>query len=197
VSSDGLLLRACGYEHLASHNLLLIFAVISIILAIWVILCIKDFITKYLSPKRALLRKRHEPWCCNFSLRFFYQFFLEFCIGVFIWTSAADKAGSSTTFNDISSALLAFVIAALLLLVISLLIFKGPQIPDYYEKGTVLKSLWGARPLDQSFDAKAYLRANRRPKGWSKYVLNNLKDSENHIPSTEVSPDIIALKQQR
>ena len=36
------LLKACGYEHISVHNMLLVFAAICLILIIWISLAIKD-----------------------------------------------------------------------------------------------------------------------------------------------------------
>lgn len=77
-------LRACGYEHLFMHNMLLVFVALTLIVIVWVGLAVKDLIGRYSDSKRPFMKRRHENKCNNFALRFFYEFFLEFCIVLFI-----------------------------------------------------------------------------------------------------------------
>ena len=78
------LLKACGYEHLVAHNLMLVFAAVALIAITWILLAFKDLIGVLIKSRRPFMRKRHGKWCNNFALRFFYEFFLEFCIVLLI-----------------------------------------------------------------------------------------------------------------
>ena len=154
------LLKACGYEHLVAHNLMLVFAGIALIAIVWIIMALKDLIGVMSKSNRPFMKRRHGKWCNNFALRFFYEFFLEFCIVVLINLTVVDFSEASPTFSYIASIALLVLITGLCLFTISLLCCNGPYINGYYEKGTAIKDTWGARPLNPDFDAESYLEAN-------------------------------------
>jgi len=108
------------------------------------------------------MKRRHEPWCCNFFVRYFYEFFLEFCIVVFINLSVADFSQFSPSFSYFAALVLLVLILCLIAILVALLFCGGPYVPHYFSKGTVLQSLWGLRPVDPTFDSSAYLKANRK-----------------------------------
>ena len=99
------------------------------------------------------MKKRHGRWCNNFALRFFYEFFLEFCIVVMINLSVLDFSEFSPSFSYLSSLALILLIAGLTIFVVSLLFRNGPYVPGYYQKRTAWNRFWGVRPVDPDFDA--------------------------------------------
>ena len=126
------LLKACGYEHIFVHNMLLVFAAFCLIIIIWIGLAIKDLIGYLNDSKRPLMRKRHGKWCNNFALRFFYEFFLEFCIAVFINLSVSDYSEFSPTISYLVSLVSVVLIIVLTIFVASLFFRNGPYIAGYY-----------------------------------------------------------------
>ena len=171
------LLKSCGYEHLFAHNMMLVFTGIALIVLIWVCLAIKDLIGRLSKSKRPFMQRRHENKCNNFALRFFYEFFFEFCIVVFINLSVIDFSEVSPSFSYVMSILLTICVVGLAIFVISLLFCKGPYVDGYYEKNSALKDIWGVRQTDPDFDTYAYLKANKkkgkRRRGWFKFVTGN------------------------
>ena len=169
------LLKACGYEHIFIYNMLLVFAAVCLILVVWMGLAIKDLIGSLSDSKKKFMRKRHGKWCNNFALRFFYEFFLEFCIVVFINLSVADFTEFSPTFSYLFSLALMILITGLTVFVISLLFRNGPYVPGYYKKRTAWTKVWGVRPVNPDFDVYAYLKQNKRKRkrhrGWFKFVI--------------------------
>lgn len=83
-------LKSCGYEHLVAHNLIIVFAALTLICFVWAVVALKDLFVKLSHSRRPCLRKRHEKKCSNFTLRFVYEFFLEFCIVALINLSVRD-----------------------------------------------------------------------------------------------------------
>lgn len=171
------LLKACGYEHIFLHNMFLIFAGMLLIAVFWLAFLVKDLIAKWSKSKKDFMKKKHSHWCQNFSLRFFYEFFLEFCIVVLINLSVADFSSFSPSFSYLIS--IALLVALLLVtsFVVYLLIRSGPYVPGYYQKHSAWSLFWGARPVDPSFDVKTYLRQNKQgPKkhrGWFRFIVEN------------------------
>lgn len=108
------------------------------------------------------MKKRHESWCTNFLLRFFYEFFLEFCIVIMINLSVRDFSEFSPSFSYMSAILILLVIVFVFALLICHFCCYGPYVSGYYMRGTLLQSLWGPRPINPEFDTEAYLKANKR-----------------------------------
>ena len=133
------LLRAYGYEHLIAHNMMIVLIAIGIILFVWVILAVKDcFATKVCQARRPCSKTRHESSCNNFLIRFFYEFFLEFCIVIMINLSVLDFSEFSPSFSYlITIALMVVIVFITALLIFHLLCKKGPYVSDYYKKGTL------------------------------------------------------------
>ena len=186
------LLRACNYEHLFIHNMYIVFIGISIICVMWGILAIKDLVGKYTRSEKPYLKKRHGKWCNNFALRFFYEFFLEFCIVVFINLSVIEFSDGSSTISALASIVLIVLICSLVIFVVTLFFCNGPYVPGFYVKRTALASIWGLRPADPSFDSYAWLKANRlnrrRKKGWYKFVISD-KNDEKMTSSNKVAAE--------
>ena len=176
------LLQSCGYEHLTAQNMILIFAGVSLILLIWLIIGLKDLYGYLTKSKRPVLKKRHESWCSNFALRFFYEFFLEFCIVVLINLSVFDFSESSPSFSYVVSILLGILVTGLIVFVFTLMFCKGPYVPGYYKKQTLLTSVWGNRPLNPDFDSYSYLKNNKKKskkrRGWFKFVVGGKKPNK-------------------
>ena len=84
------LLKSCGYEHLFVQNMLLIVLAMVILGAIWLGLAIKDYIGSNTYTSMSCMKRKHSGMFSNFVLRFFYVFFLEFCIVVCINLSFTD-----------------------------------------------------------------------------------------------------------
>lgn len=183
------LLKACGYEHLFAHNMLLVLLAICIICGVWVALAIKDLIGKLTKSKRPVMQKRHGRWCNNFALRFFYEFFLEFCIVLFINLSVVDWSAVSPSFSYVSTLIITILAVALVVFIISLLFCGGPYVNGYYMKRTV-SNIWGSRPINPDFDTYAFLKANKKQKkrkGWYKFNVGGKKPKT--IGLDDGSPD--------
>ena len=63
----------------------------------------------------------------------------------------------------------------------------------YYKDGTFLKSLWGAREINDQFDVKDHLRRNKKkpkiPKHWFRFTLSKSVKTIEEMP--EKAPTII------
>lgn len=188
------LLKACGYEHLFMHNMLLVFAAITLIVMVWVGLAVKDLIGHYTKSERPFMKRRHENKCNNFALRFFYEFFLEFCIVVFIQLSVTDFSEISPSFSYVLSILLVTCVVGLTVLVVSLFFCRGPYVDGYYQKGTAATHIWGTRPVNPEFDVYGYLKANKPKKkkhrGWFKIVTGSKKNAKVIDPDSVADPTL-------
>ena len=142
------LLKACGYEHLFAHNMVIVLAVIVLIIIMWICLAIKDLLGHLTKSKRSFLQRRHEKLWNNFALRFFYEFFLEFCIVVLINLSVADFSEVVPSISYALSILSAICIVGLIIFVSSLLCCNGPYVEGFYKKHTALKDTWAVRQTD-------------------------------------------------
>lgn len=153
------LLNACDYDHLLAKNMVLIFCVFSIILLVWLICTIKDKFTSQTS-KHPCCRRKHGKWCQNFSLRFVYEFFLEFCICIVLQLSVKDFSDFSPSMQFGASITIAIATIALIAFVVSLLFYRGPWVSGFFLKGTSAYSIAEKRPLNPEFDAKKHIRDN-------------------------------------
>ena len=72
------------------------------------------------------MRKKHESWCSNFMLRFFYEFFLEFCIVVMIGLSVRDFSEFSPSFSYFSAILITLTTIVVFAILIYHLFRDGP-----------------------------------------------------------------------
>ena len=153
------LLSACNYSDKVTQNTLLILVAIAVIFIIWLMLAVKDLLCRLLCRRDSKYgRKRHEPCCQNFLTRFCYEFFLEFCIAICISITVYQAEGIlDSSFDQAIAVFLAALVIGMIIFVTSLLACKGPYIDNYYQRGTLLQSLWSVRPIASSFDAKAHL----------------------------------------
>lgn len=96
---------------------------------------------------------------------------------------------------------------------IGFLFFKdGPHVNGYYKEGTFLKSLWGAREINEQFDVKDHLRRNKKkpkiPKHWFRFTLsksvktieappiNSLNPNKDKLRATQTLMDHVATDQR-
>ena len=141
------LLKNANYEHLFAQNMAIVIAVLLLIIFIWLLILAKDLISylmtrfgknqncsKNLRSKEQM--KNKSRWCQNFVLRFVYEFFLEFCICIFLQLSVLDFSELSPSLQFCLSVAIAIALIALIIFVISLCFFNGPWISNYYLKGT-------------------------------------------------------------
>lgn len=175
------LLEINGYNHLYGQNLALILFALFLIGAVWIALAVKDHLVRrgrIRKRKSWLFKKPHEPRCQNFILRFAYEFFLEFCICVFINISIADFSQFSPSFHFLSSILALLAIFGSVGYIIYLFYNRGPYVDGYYRKNTFSSSIWAPRPTNDAFDAKSYIKENRRkkskiPSSWFRFRIGN------------------------
>jgi len=152
------LLNTCDYDHLISKNMFMVLIVFAVTLILWILCIIKDMNLHMITRKGSCLNKKQSPWCFNFILRFFYEFFFEFCICVVVQLSVKDFSSFSLGFQFLLSLAVTVVSIALISFIISLLFCKGPSIPGFYLKGTAASSVFEKRKLDPNFDAKKHLQ---------------------------------------
>lgn len=103
------------------------------------------------ASKRSLRSQHHSgtfrktAWMANFTLRFIYMFFFEFFLCGLIHLSTANVSSGTLLVMTI---VIFLALAALIFLLCSLFFARGPYItPTVYEKGSLLGSWWGVRPL--------------------------------------------------
>ena len=186
VGSFSELLKSCGYEHLFAHNMMLIFIGIALIVFVWICFAIKDWIGTCSKSKSSFMKRRHENSCNNFAIRFFYEFFLEFCIVVSINLSVYDYGEFSTDFSYSISIELVLLLVGLMFFVLYLLFKNGPYVEGFYKKNTALKGTWGVREINHDFDTYAYLKANKKKnkkrRNWFKFVTGSERNAKTLDP---------------
>ena len=151
----------------------MVLIVFAVILVLWLLCIIKDMSLHLIPRKGSCLNKKQSPWCFNFILRFFYEFFFEFCICVVVQLSVKDFSSFSLGFQFLLSLAATVVSIALISFIASLLFCKGPSIPGFYLKGTAASSVFEKRKLDPNFDAKKHLQQhNPAPKAlWGSRIV--------------------------
>ena len=91
--------EAGDYTHLMGQNMVLIISVLVALLLLWSSIIMKDIINRFICPRaqkeRRWYARKHTAWCHNFILRYLYEFFLEFCICVFLQLSIRDYSDVS------------------------------------------------------------------------------------------------------
>jgi len=133
------LVHACGYHVDMVKNLLVVLLIGIVIILIWfqVTMCDRCCFRKQ--------RHRFDPWWSNFFVRFFYQVFFEICISLLLTLALV---GSETPALA-NWGVIAFTLVLILLSLfgVSLLIYlcfkSGPYVPNSYEKGSLIDSVWG------------------------------------------------------
>lgn len=132
------------------------------------------------------MKRRHENSCNNFAIRFFYEFFLEFCIVVSINLSVYDFGEFSTDFSYSISIVLVLLLVGLMFFVLYLLFKNGPYVEGFYKKNTALKGTWGVREINHDFDTYAYLKANKKKnkkrRNWFKFVTGSERNAKTLDP---------------
>ena len=99
-------------------------------------------------------------------MRFFYEFFLEFCICAILQLTIIEKFNEFwPTLWYVIAAGVCLAILALIAFVLSLFVHGGPWISGFYNRSTALKSSgYGRnRTRDPDFNGKAWLRDNPAP----------------------------------
>ena len=135
-----MLTYSCGYHTSLVRNLIVVFAAFIVITAIWLLIVIKDCLFR---------KKRHEPWCFNFLVRFLYEVFFEICISLTIsFTVVGFEMSEGKNKLNLGISVILASIAFLSLCFLSYLCFrKGPYIEDSYEPKSFVKSCWHFRHL--------------------------------------------------
>ena len=161
--------------------MVVIIAVLLFLVLIWLILVIKDLILRLIKGKNSEVanssKKRtmkNSSWCQNFILRFFYEFFLEFCICIFLQLSVKDFSDFSPTLQFWLSVVVIVAIFALFAFIMSLFFCGGPWVSKFYKKGSSSGSVWRVRPRNPDFDKVKYLKEHPVPpvKPWGRILIN-------------------------
>ena len=118
--------------------------------------------------------KNNSSWCQNFILRFFYEFFLEFSICIFLQLSVKDFSEFSPSIQFYMSVGITVAMIGLVIFILSLFFRNGPWIPNFYQKGTTAGSLMQNRPINPSFDREKYLNEHPKPeqKPWGRFIIH-------------------------
>lgn len=155
--------------------MVIIIAVLLFFLLIWLIIVLKDIILRLVKRKNSDPAKyKNSNWCQNFILRFVYEFFLEFCICIFLQLSVKDFSDFSPTLQFWLSVVIMVVIFALFAFIMSLFFCGGPWISNFYKKGTSSGSLMEVRPRNPYFNKEKYLEEHPVPpvKPWGRILIN-------------------------
>jgi len=122
------ILQVCDYEAFLAQNLLPVLVFLLIILVVWIVLSLRDCV---LSKKR-LKNRPKAPWCHNFTVRFIYEFFLEFCICSTLQLTIRDFSYVSPTLQFLLAVVVSIATVALIAFVTSLFFRNGPWVSTYY-----------------------------------------------------------------
>lgn len=142
-------LGMCGYKHALSRNLLIIICISLCILIVGLVLWLVDSIFNRKSDRRLTV------FMSNFSLRFFYEFFLEICIGTFIHIASMQVLHKDF---EAQISIVSWVMASLYLVgIIGFVGFiasrfwrHGPYVKSTYLPGSLRHSWWGIRLLSKT-----------------------------------------------
>ena len=119
------LIHACGYHVSLVHNLILIFTLLVLILAIWLTIGLKEYICRS--------RQRHDAWWNNMLIRVFYEVFFEVCLCIMINLTAINFLEAEKTITWFVTLLIA-VVAFISLCILTFLFFcGGPYVRNSYE----------------------------------------------------------------
>ena len=128
------LLRACDYDYSITKNMAIIIVVLASILLVWFTCVIIDLICN-----KSQKRFTRSSWCQNFILRFLYEFFFEFCICFLLQLVYIAKVNENNQiFQYVLFVLLILVVMAFIAFIISQFFYRGPWVPGFYEKGTLV-----------------------------------------------------------
>ena len=145
-----------------------VLAVLLLLVVIWLILLSID---TFRCKKK---QKRRSPWCLNFTVRFCYEFFLEFCICAALQLSVIDFEHFSPHFQFWIAVAVTCCIIALIVFTVVLCYKSGPWVSGYFVRGTALSSYGQVRPVQENFDLKAYLKEHPKPKikPWGHFIIS-------------------------
>ena len=145
-----------------------VLAVLLLLVVIWLILLSID---TFRCKKK---QKRRSPWCLNFTVRFCYEFFLEFCICAALQLSVIDFEHFSPHFQFWIAVAVACCIIALIAFTVVLCYKSGPWVSGYFVRGTALSSYGQVRPVQEKFDLEAYLEEHPKPKikPWGHFIIS-------------------------
>lgn len=159
--------------------MVIVIAVFLVILLVLFICTIKDLVIRFAQCSgccnKRMKEKQHSPCCRNFILRFIYEFFLEFCICIFLQLTVVDFEDFSPSIQYLLSVVLVVGLISLIAFVISRFICNGPWIPGFYAtESTSTKSLLQVRKRNPEFDADGYLKEHPVPKAkpWGVFFVN-------------------------
>lgn len=145
------LLRICGYRGAISGNLI---AILALFIALLALVLIIGLLAKARKKKANVMAR-----ICNFSLRYFYEFFLELCLSMSILAATLDGFNSAAWIP----VLLTFAAtAALVVFLISRFFGRGPYVSKSYKPGTLISSYWSIRPLADSQIATDLIQAKMK-----------------------------------
>lgn len=140
------------------QNMVIIICVLLALLLLWSSIIMKDIINRLYCLQaqkgRRWYAKRHTAWCHNFILRYLYQFFLEFCICVFLQLSLRDYTEVSPRLHYYMAITFCILIVLAVVFVVALFGIGGPWVPGFYTRRTAVRSADGFehRRRDMTFD---------------------------------------------
>ena len=107
-------------------------------------------------------------------MRFLYEFFLELCIFVLLQLSIADYQDFTPGFEFFIALGILLLIGALISFVVSLFMWKGPWVPGFFKKKTLMQSFFKVRERNLDFDAEKWLKEHPAVpiKSWGTFIIN-------------------------
>jgi len=151
-------IKDCGYHHSFVANLFVVLALTSLMLFIWILILLKDWVCRGKSPDKRQRRKT-SPFCANFKLRFLYEVSFEICLCTIIYLSHKEQKSFGIIF--VVSVLFAVGLATFLIFCLSLGCCHGPYVKDSYARGTFWSSFWAIRPINEDSPPLRRLRGIR------------------------------------
>ena len=140
------LVYASGYHVNLTRNLVLVSLIGIVIVLFWLLATICD---------RCCFRRQRQrcgAWWSNFFVRFLYEVFFEICISLTLTVAlVGSETQSLSNYGVIVCTVIVAILCAFGLSLLVYLCFKsGPYVPDSYEKGSLMNSVWGYRRLSPS-----------------------------------------------
>ena len=140
------LVYASGYHVNLARNLVLV-GLVGIVI---VLICFQVTMCDRCCFRRQ--RQRFDAWWSNFFVRFLYEVFFEICISLTLTVAlVGSETQSLSNYGVIVCTVIVAILCAFGLSLLVYLCFKsGPYVPDSYEKGSLMNSVWGYRRLSPS-----------------------------------------------
>ena len=170
--------------------------VLVVVVIIWTLLMIKDYMMRHKKTSKLSSRWKaeHSVWCQNFILRFIYLFFFELWICALLQLTVDDFDKEVTMTQYVFAIIAIIILSGLVAFLLSLYFWNGPWASGFFTKWTSTRSLVSVRPRNPSFDLGKFKQENPKKKMRSpilRYAINTFSQLFGCAP---MSKEIVVKK---